>query len=75
MMGMQGLETYRKRTGLKALFILLYLLFGIYFLNKPFNFIQIPEAVLGFEQWIIFAGGVLLIIGAINYFRLSRRTF
>jgi len=49
--------------------VLLYLLLGAYFINVPFNFIKIPEYVSKFDTWIIFAGGVLMIFGAINYFR------
>jgi uncharacterized membrane protein YidH (DUF202 family) len=36
------------------------------------NFIKLPEISANINKWIIFAGGVLLIIGAINYLRANR---
>lgn len=60
------------RGGSGMLFAVLFLIFGAYFINYPFNFIPIPTAVDPFNKWIILAGGVLIVIGAINQLRLSR---
>jgi len=62
---------YRRR-GNSVLFFILYLIFGAYFINYAFNFIPIPPAVASFDKWIIFAGGILIVIGAINYLRLNK---
>jgi len=55
--------------------IVLYLLLGIYFINYPFQFIKIPEAILKADSWIIFAGGLLLVLGSVHYFQAKRRPF
>ena len=68
-----GIQPYRNNTGLKILFFILSLVVGLYFLNTPFSFVKIPETILGFQNWIIFVGGILVIIGAVNYMRLRRR--
>jgi len=59
----------------KGLFFgfIIYLLFGIYFLNSALFFVVIPELNSELNKWIIFFGGVLIILGAINYIRISRR--
>ena len=54
------------------LIFLLYLVFGFYFINSPFNFVQIPDFVSKFNVWITFAGGLLLLLGGINYMRIPR---
>lgn len=64
---------YPKR-GPNLFVFVIYLLFGIYFLNYPFQLFSIPESISSFaDNWIIFVGGLLIIFGAINYFRASRR--
>ena len=55
------------------IFALIYVVVGLYLLNVPFDFIAIPEAVQEFENWIVFVGCVLVIIGAVNHFRNSSR--
>ena len=52
---------------------LAYLVLGVYFINFPFNFLKIPEVVTNFDKWIIFVAGILMLFGAINYFRVKRR--
>ncbi len=53
-------------------FFILYLVLGAYFLNFGLNFIKLPEVATNINRWIIFAGGVLLIFGGINYLRANR---
>ncbi len=53
-------------------FFILYLVFALYFINYPLNFVKIPESFLGFEPWIIFIGGLLILFGAFNYYRAKR---
>jgi len=52
---------------------LIYLLFGIYFINSALSFINLPEFFSKIDKWIVLIGGFLIIFGAINYFRITRR--
>jgi len=63
------------RKGPNTFTIVIYLIFGIYFISQPFQFFQIPDSASLIEPWIIFIGGILIIIGAINYFRVRRRVY
>jgi predicted membrane channel-forming protein YqfA (hemolysin III family) len=60
------------RRGPNFFLVILYLVFAFYFVNVPFQFVKIPESFSIANNWIIFIGGVLLLFGAINYFRASR---
>ena len=51
---------------------LVYLIFGLYFLNYSLGFIVLPEFLSKIDKWIILIGAILIIIGAINYLRLSK---
>ena len=51
---------------------LIYLVFGLYFLNSALNFIVLPEFLSKIDKWILLVGAILIIIGAINYLRLSK---
>ena len=53
---------------------LLYLIFGLYFINSTFDFITLPDFVLNIDKWIIFVGGILIIVGGINYIRVSKKS-
>lgn len=70
-----GLEMYRRRNGLKILFFVIYLIFGLYFVNSTFSFVQIPEGIASFNNWIDLIGGILILVGGVNLLRASRRTF
>jgi hypothetical protein len=61
----------RQRSGGSWMFIL-YLILAFYFINKPFQFVKIPEFIASVEIWIMFIGGVFLILGGINSFKLRR---
>jgi protein-S-isoprenylcysteine O-methyltransferase Ste14 len=66
-----GTVVRRKRMNVAVL--LVYVLLGVYFINFPFNFIQIPKYISNVNNWIIFVGGLLMLFGAINYFKAKRR--
>ena len=68
-----GLPTYRKNTGLKVVFFIISLVFAIFFINYPFDFFTVPESILKYEKWIIFAGGLLILLGFVNYLRASKK--
>ncbi len=49
----------------------LYLIVGLLLINFSFNFINIGF-ISSIENWIILAGGILVLAGGINYLRKSR---
>jgi len=51
---------------------LVYLVFGLYFLNYSLGFVALPEILSKIDKWIILIGAILIIVGAINYLRLSK---
>jgi len=61
-----------ERRGVNMLVFLAYLILGVYFINFPFNFFKVPEIVTQFDKWIIFVAGILMLFGAINYFKVKR---
>ena len=61
-----------QRRGGSFLVFFIYLIFGAYFINYALNFIPIPSAIDPLNKWIIFVGGILVIFGAVNHFKLSR---
>ena len=67
---------YRRGGGITWLLLILYLIFGLYFINYALNYFLIPQAIKTvldtYNKWIIFVGGILIILGAISHFRLSR---
>jgi len=68
----RGLTGAVREKGVNFVFFLFYLILGAYLVNIPFNFILIPEYISKFNIWIIFVGGLLVILGAVNYFRIKR---
>lgn len=54
---------------------LIYLFFGIYLINVAFNFITLPGFLTNFNNWIIFVGGILIIVGGINFLRARRERY
>ncbi len=67
-------DGYVRKRGANMFIFLLYLVFGLYFINSTFGFIPLPEFVLNIDKWIIFVGGILIIFGAINYFRAAKKS-
>jgi predicted membrane channel-forming protein YqfA (hemolysin III family) len=63
------------RQGGNILMVLLYLVLAVYFLNYPFQIMKIPQYISVADQWIIFIGGIFLVIGAVSFFRASRRFY
>lgn len=53
------------------IFLLLYMLLGVYFINVPFGFFETPQFLLDVNEWLSLAAGVLLVLGGINYKRAS----
>ena len=51
----------------------LYLVFGLYFINSAFSFIIMPDIILKIDNWITLVGGILILVGGINYFRARKK--
>jgi hypothetical protein len=57
--------------GSRLIFFLLYVIFGLYFINSGLNFwpaLTFPSI----EKWIQVVAGALILLGGINYYRASR---
>jgi len=52
---------------------LVYLIFGLYFINSVFSIIALPEFVVNIDKWIILVGGILVILGGINHLRVGNK--
>jgi len=55
--------------------LVIYAIFGLYFINSGLNLISLPEFFNNIDRWIILAGGILILIGGINSLRAGRRTY
>jgi hypothetical protein len=51
---------------------IMYIVFGLYFINSVFTFVEIPGFVSNIDKWLVVIGGGLLILGGINYLRIGR---
>ena len=54
---------------------IVYLIFGLYFINYAFSFINLPEFFDNIDKWITLVAGILLIVGGINYSRAIKSPF
>jgi predicted membrane channel-forming protein YqfA (hemolysin III family) len=57
---------------LRGVVFFVFLIIGLYFINYSLNLIKLPEFFSGVDKWIILIGGLLLIVGGVNYWRLSK---
>ena len=64
-------RSYGTRSG-SWVFPLIYIIFGLYFIDYALNFLPIPASFEPINKWIFLVGGVLIIIGAINHYRVGR---
>ena len=55
--------------------LVIYMIFGLYFVNSGLNLITLPEFVNSIDRWIILVGGILIIIGGINYLRAGKKSY
>ena len=68
-----GSEIYAKSKTGSLIFLLIYLVFGLYLINLKFTFVKIPDAITALNEWIFAIAGVLIILGGINYLRASSK--
>jgi len=57
----------------KIWLFLIFMLFGLYFINSSLELYPIPEIVLGINNWITLAGGVLIILGGLSILRNTKK--
>lgn len=59
--------------GVRFVWFLVYVLFGLYFINYGLGFYPVPDFVSEFNNWIILAGGFMILFGGILLLRFSKR--
>jgi len=59
---------------IKWIFSIPYLIFGLYFINYPFNFVKMPEFVVSLESWIVLASGICFLVGVYILSSFKRKT-
>lgn len=62
-------------SGFRILILLLYVVFGLYFLSYPLDLFTLPETFSNIEPWLVFIGGLLILFGGINYFKARRYAY
>jgi len=62
-----------KGDGGAAVIFLLNLVFGIYIIASALELAALPESLVKLDKWIFVIGGILIIIGGINYLRARKR--
>ena len=60
------------KRGVSFVIFIIYALFGLYFLNGQLNFAKIPETFAKGDLWIVFVGGILLIVAGIKFLTTKR---
>lgn len=53
------------------IWFLVNLVVGVYFVNLGLGLVTLPEFILSINNWIMLAGGILVIIGGIMSLRRS----
>jgi len=62
------------KKGMKIFWVVAHLVFGAYFINVALQFLIIPQNFGAFNKWIIFVGGILVLLGGINYWRITKKS-
>ncbi len=52
-----------------------YVLFALYFLNRAFAYLAIPESLLVYEKWVFVLIAALLLFGAYNSYKLKKTVY
>ncbi len=54
---------------------IIYLVFGLYFLNMSLSFITMPAFLTDINSIISFVAGALLVVGGINFMRAGKKRY
>lgn len=60
------------KRGVRTLIFVVQLVFGFYFVNVAFSWVDVISPVTEIGKWITFVGGLFILFGAINFWRVSR---
>jgi len=55
----------------KLVGFIVYLIFALYFVNSSLNLIELPGFFENIHKWIVLIGGILILVGGINYLRAN----
>ena len=58
---------------MKTVFLAVHFLLGFYLINSSLGFYPMYDVVTEFNDLLVFAGGVLVIVGGVNLMRVMRR--
>jgi len=56
----------------RSLWLVIYIVFGLYFINFGLDFVSMPSIIQDVNKWITLVGGILIIVGGFNYYRRAR---
>ncbi len=59
--------------GAKTIIFVVYLVFGLYFINLFGNFVGLGDFFTDIEKWINLFGGILLILGGLFFLKANKR--
>lgn len=60
--------------GVKLIIFLVYIMLGLYFVNSAFGVVTLPRFVDIIDKWILLIGGILILLGGINYLRAGKKS-
>lgn len=52
---------------------LIYVVFGLYFINSSLNFVTLPTTFASFDKWIFLVGGIFLVVGGASLIKLGKK--
>ncbi|MCA9487375.1 MAG: hypothetical protein KC516_00245 [Nanoarchaeota archaeon] len=55
------------------IYFVVYIVFGAYFINAGLSYWVIPDFLNKANTWIMFVGGILLVIAGLFSFKVTRR--
>ena len=58
----------------KLIIFLVYLVLGLYFINSALGVVTLPGFVDIIDKWMFVIGGILILLGGINYLRAGKKS-
>ena len=59
---------------IRFIIFLVYLIFGLYFINSALGVVTLPGFVDIIDKWMFVIGGILILLGGINYLRAGKKS-
>jgi hypothetical protein len=60
------------KRGVRTLLFIVQIVFGLYFVNVAFNWVEVISPVTEIGKWITFVGGLFILFGAINFMKVTK---